>query len=370
MPRPLHPETAAPHPPRRLLIALLNLAASIHIAWFYVAYVPSGLNLLLYEQGRERTPFQPRILMMPLLRWAHGCTWLDRLADTLTAMPAWFPTGVRPEGIVQAAVALASIVVTGLAARRLYHAASPTGMLTPFVYPLTLVMVTATFCLNTMHRLRFVFDLPAMAFFAAGLSLIFFNRSRFLFAALFVVATVNRETTLFLLLFYLLKRWSDTRAHPPATRLAWKHLFDLRTTILLSSLGIFWITWHVSIDRRFAGNASAAGPRFWLNIGTLLWPTSWVQILCVFAFFAPLCIAGRNLIHDRTIHTWFYALPLWALFMLRFGILIEIRIFGELIPFFAVAAALITEQHLLQRIAAAGSSAAAAPPAPRAIACP
>lgn len=332
---------------RRLVAGGLCAAASVHVAWFYVALVPSALNLVRYEQGLERTPFQQRLLMTFPMRWAHDSAALGRLAHGLSAMPAWFPHGVRPEGIVEAAADLACIVITGLVARALYEAASPRRLLAPLVYPLTLVMIVATYCMNTMHRLRFVFDLPGMAFFSLGLYAIYFRRSRWLFAGLFVVATFNRETSLFLLLLYLSTRWADTSGGV-MERL--RVVFGLRDTALVSGLGVFWIAWHVAVDRQFSANAVASGPRLSLNIGTLLWPTSWVQILCVFAFLGPLCVFDRGLVRDRTLRAWYWVFPVWFFFMLRFGILIEIRIFGELIPYVACLCALIAEERVLLRL--------------------
>ena len=229
------------------------------------------------------------------------------------------------------------VLIAGLIARSLYEASSPRKLLGPYVYPLTLLMITGTYCLNTMHRIRFVFDLPSMAFFSIGLYLIYFRRSALLLAAVFCIGTINRETTLFLLVLILLTRWSgfatDWRSIMRTPVL--EKLFDLRTTLLLIGLGAFWVVWRKLVFQHFSGNPSASGPRLWLNIGTLLWPTSWAQILCTFAFCWPLCIAGRSLVKDQTLRIWYWVLPVWIVFMMRFGILIETRIFGELIPFLA-----------------------------------
>ena len=336
---------------QRLGIALLNLAASIHIVWFYLAYVPSELNLPRYERGLERTPFQGRLLMMFPLRFAHSSPWINRLAVRLTAMPAWFPHGVRPEGLVEAAIDLACVLVTGLIARSLYESASHRKLLGPYVYPLTLLMIAATFCMNTMHRIRLVFDLPSMAFFAIGLAIIYYRRSVFLLAAVFCIGTVNRETTLFLLMLFLITRWVDAAPGLPLPAKLAK-IFDPRTSLVLVSLTAFWLLWHRFVSQHFVGNPTAAGPRFWLNVGTLLWPTSWAQILCTFAFCWPLCLAGRGLLRDATLRAWYWLLPIWIVFMMRFGILIETRIFGELIPFLACTATLLAEEHVLRRLSA------------------
>ena len=343
------PEWSRPITPVRLAVVLLNLIASIHIVWFYIAYVPSELNLPRYEHGLERTPFQHRLLMMFPLRWAHASPWINRLADGLSAMPAWFPHGVRPEGVVEAVIDLVCVIITGLVARSLYEASSRKKLLGPYVYPLTLMMIAATFCLNTMHRIRFVFDLPSMAFFAIGLYLIYFRRSFLLLAAIFCMGTLNRETTLFLLVLVVITRWVDisTGLRLPA---ALRRLFDLRSALLIIGLTAFWIAWRRFVFHNFAANPTASGPRFWLNVGTLLWPTSWPQILCTFAFCWPLILAGHTFVRDAALRAWYWVLPVWIVFMMRYGILIETRIFGELIPFLACTATLIAEEHVLRRL--------------------
>ena len=346
-------EWPRPLTPIALVIAFLNLIASIHVVWFYIAYVPSELNLPRYEHGLERTPFQHRLLMMFPLRWAHSSPAMNHLADRLTAMPAWFPHGVRPEGIVEAVIDLACVVVTGLIARVLYEASSSKKLLGPYVYPMTLLMVATTFCLNTMHRFRFVFDLPSMAFFASGLVLIYLRGSIFLLATVFCIGTINRETTLFLLILVLITRWIDVSASQsyPSVSTTLRNLLNLRTTLLLAVLTAFWIIWRRFVFHYFAANPSAGGPRFWLNIGTLFWPTSWAQICCAFAFCWPLILSRRSFVQDATLRAWYLVVPIWIIFMMRYGILIETRIFGELIPFLACTSTLIAEEHVLRRLA-------------------
>jgi hypothetical protein len=332
------------------LAGLLNLVASIHLVWFYLSYTPSYLHLEQFEVGLERTPFQYRLLMMLPLRWAHRSPSLNHLAASLSALHAWFPKGVRPEGLIEAPVDLVSVIITGLVARSLYRASSRTTVLLPFVYPLTLVMILSTYAITTMHHLRFIYDLPSMALFSIGLYLLYFRKSELLFISLFVVATVSRETTFFLLFLLFL-----SRIVPVET--SWDGLFSSvlwsgalkrstwGTAILLTG---FWITWHIYVGRLFAGNVSEMQPRFWLNVGILLWPISWSQISSTFAFCWPIILLHRRDVRDRTLRAWQWILPVWILFMMRYGILIESRIFGELIPYMACMAALIAEEYILK----------------------
>ena len=325
----------------RLGIGSLNLLASIQFVWFYVNRVPSCIKLLPYEQGYERTPFQYRLLMMFPLRWAHQSPLVIKLAAQLTAATGWFPHGVRPEGIVEAAIDLACVCVAGLVARRLYQASSRTGLLTPYVYPLTLVMATGTYSVLTMHQLRFVYDLPSLAFFSVGLYLIYFRRNRLLFAALFLIATVNRETTLLLLLFFAIAQCM----HGP--RFHWRRLYAAGTLAVVLPLAACWVGWHLWVVRHFAANPTESQPRFWLNISLLLWPLAWPQMVGVFCYLGPVIFIYRKLIPDPLLRAWLWVIPAWIGFMLYFGVFIEIRIFGELIPYVAVLAMLLCEEKIL-----------------------
>ena len=188
------------------LEVLLNAAATLQAVWFYLAYVHCYVDLAAYEAGVAHTPYQYRLLLMLPLRWAHGSAVCTAIAGALTHLHAWFPTGVRPESLVEFPVDVAAVAVAGLVTRRMYLAASRTGMLAAVVYPLTLVMVVGTYALGTVFRLRFVYDLPSLAFFAGGMFVLYVRRPLWEFALLFAVATLNRETTLFLLVLFVLSR--------------------------------------------------------------------------------------------------------------------------------------------------------------------
>ena len=167
------------------------------------------------------------------MRWAHDSAALNAMARKLDGLSNWFELGVRPEGLVQALIYFVSIAVTGLVGLSLYKAASRTRILTPFVYPLTLVMITVTYCLGTMHHLRMLYDLPSLGFVSVGLALIYFRVNAIIFSALFVIATINRETTLFLLLFLVLRTYDGSNGR----RLA--NLLRPRFVVVIVSLSVF-----------------------------------------------------------------------------------------------------------------------------------
>jgi hypothetical protein len=322
----------------------LNLFATIQVVWFYVNRVPPHIQLLAYEQGRERTPFQYRVLMMWPMSWAHSSPVIIRCAHALNAMPGWFPNGVRPEGVVQAPIDLASVIVAGLVARRLYLGASRSGLLTPIVYPLTLVMVASTYCLLNMHLLRFIYDLPSLALFSIGLELIYFRRSHLLFALLFIVATLNRETSLFLLAFFAV---AECFRNGGEVRLS----YSARVLRVLVPLSAFWLAWHAYIAHRYAANPTESLARVYLNVGLLLLPLTWPQMFAAFAYLWPFVLVSRDRISDDVLRAWWWVLPAWFAFMFYYGIFIETRVFGELIPYFACTVTLVCEAAILRRTA-------------------
>jgi hypothetical protein len=315
-----------------ILKPLLMLLATVQVTWFYLARIPSAFSLDAFESGHAPLPFQHRLAMRPLLVWAHANPACIHTARWLTMLHAWFPHGVRPEALVELPVDILAIIVTGWAAERIYAQASDTQLLRGWVYALTLLMTAVTFDLLTVHNLRFVYDLPAMAFFAAGLYVLYTRQPLWRFALLFACATINRETTLLLLAALLLQQWTAARA--------W----------LAALLLTYWIAWHAWVTLHFAANVSAAGPRFWLNAGLLLCPLAWPQ-LCTFAGLCLWPILGfRNQIRDVTLRRWRMLLPLWIAFMFRYGLMIETRVFGELIPYFAIVTALALEHQVLSRL--------------------
>lgn len=334
----------------RLAFAM-NAAATVQLVWFYIALVPSYLNLDKYEQGHISTPFQYRLLMMLPLRLAHHSITCQHVATWLSGLHGWFPRGVRPESLVELPIDVAAVAVAGFVARAIYRSSSRTGLLTPFVYPLTLLMIAATYALSTMHRLRFIYDLPSLGFFAAGLALIYFRKPRAWFAVLFLIATVNRETTLFLLLFLVLRVWTDAGPKFAGARafvsLRWLSRGD---GVLLSSLLASWAGWHVWVAHHFAANPSESKPRLLLNLWTILFPTSWLQLVSCFAFCGPLLLVYRRSLTDPVLRAWFLVLPVWGVFMLHYGVLMETRIFGELIPYIACVVALGVEREVLARV--------------------
>ena len=335
---------SAGRPGNRVTVSVLNILATIQFVWFYLTRVPSALDLLAYEAWRERTPFQYRLLMVYPLRWAHHDAFLTALAAQLTHLPGWFPSPVHPEGILEAVIDLICVGIAGIVARRIYEAASRTGALAPLVYPLTLAMAVTTYTMLTMSHLRFVYDLPSLALFSIGLYLIYFRYHPVWFGALFVVATLNRETSLFLLVIYAI----DCSLTGDG-RMDWRNLLRPRFTAVFASLSVYWLAWHLWVVQRFAANpVQSVRNRLVINLGVIMVPLSWPQIVAVGCYFVPFLLINRSFVQNPRLRAWYWVLPWWLVFMMRYGLMSEIRLFGELIPYFACLTALVCESKIVR----------------------
>ncbi len=331
------------HDNRRYLLLAIYVLATVQLVWCYLWLTRPYINTLLYEQGRERMPFQGRCLMMLPLRLAHRSALLRSLSSPFALSRFWFPKPVQPEVLLQAGVGVLCLLVTGYLTTRMYQASSRRQLLTPLIYPLLLVVCGATYVLHTVQNFRFIYDLPSLAFFSAAMYLIYFRWHWGWFVALFLVATVNRETTLLLLpLFLLDAAFKDGRFQ-------WQRTLRPRTIGPVLFLLAAWIGWEIFVRHLFAHNRSEFYPRLNWNVKSLLVPQAWPQLVSACGFLLPLVLLGRRRISDPRLQAWLWLMPFWLVFMFAYGILIETRVFGELIPLVVCASALILEEMLLQR---------------------
>lgn len=343
---------------RKFPLLLIYSLATIQFAWCYLWLTRAYVNTGLYEQGRERMPFQGRMLMMLPMRLAHASFVLRWLARFFKVSYFWFPRPVSPEVMIQAAVNVICLLLAGALTTKIYEASSERGVLTPLVYPLFLVACAATYVMHTVQNFRFVYDLPSLAFFAGAMYLIYFRKHWASFALLFMVATVNRETTLLLLPLYAINEAVK------GGRLRWRLLFRPRTLMVVLPLAVFWGAWLIFVRHLFAHNPSEFYPRINWNVKSLLVPQAWPQLLSTSAYLMLFVVAMRRRITDPQLRAWLWLLPIWFAFMFVFGILIETRVFGELIPFVVCATALILEDVLVARVEATGLEPELAPARP------
>jgi hypothetical protein len=332
---------------RGVLLLALYALATVQLVWCYLWLVRPYVQTVHYEHGEERMPFQGRLLMAFPMRWAHTSSALLQLGGMLSRYVYWFPKTVQPEVLVQGVLNVACIAITGWVATQIYVAASPRRLLTPLVYPLVLVLCTGTYVLHTIQNFRFIYDLPSLAFFSLAFYLLYFRKPVAWFVLLFLVATINRETTLLLLGLFMLNRAQQ------GGRILWRRLLTPRTLAVTVPLSLYWIAWQLELRHLFQHNRSEFYPRIPLNLTFFVLPNAWPQLLGGCCYLLPIVLIFRGYLRDATLRAWLWILPAWFAFMFVYGILIETRIFGELIPFIATAAALMAEEAILQRLGVA-----------------
>ena len=328
----------------RLVLLAVYFLATIQFAWCYLWLTRPYVNTRLYRLGRERMPFQGRILMAPVMQWAHDSKALHWLAHPFLLSRFWFPNTVQPEVLVQAAVDIFCVASAGWFTVRIYEASSRRRLLIALVYPLLLVASAATYMMHTVQNFRFIYDLPSLAFFSAAMYLIYFRKPKVWFILLFLVATVNRETTLLLLPLYLIDECFD------GYRFQWSRAFRANTLLIVLPLAAAWVAWQLAIRQVFSANPTEFYPRFGWNVKSLLAPLAWPQMLSACGYLLAAVVLLRRHIPDPRLRAWLWIVPVWTVFMFTFGILVETRVFGELIPFVVCSATLIAEEMIVARI--------------------
>jgi hypothetical protein len=346
----------------------LALLMTVEFVGCYLFLGHPYIRLLRYGHGSERLPFQTRLLLAPLFRWAEESPAMARYAQHLSVGHSFFfPRGIGRGGIVEFYLDVPCVMVAGWVAVRLYEAASQRRLLSWAVYPLFLVLCVVTYTLHAVQNFRFIYDMPSMMFFALGLYLIYFRKPVIWLAALFAVATWNRETTLLLLPFYILSTGVDSERREPETRAAaqttnglslmpaeraspcfdWRRMLRPETTIPAAAMAVYWTVWHLFVFHLFRHNVSEYYPRVSLNLYTFRHLRYYPQLFSACGYLLLLLVLFRRDVRDARLRAWILVLPVWYLVMGVWGILVETRIFGELLPFAAAAGVLIAEERLV-----------------------
>ena len=304
------------------------LAATKLVAEAYLA-INSYLSLPKYAAGIERMPFQGRMLMMWPMQWAENSSWLQHWTNGRPGMKT-------PELFVIALTALLSLTATGVLVTLMFRRIPSAQRLPYMPYATLLVICIFNFCLIPYS---FPYDLPSLAFFTLGVYLIYTRRFWGLLA-LFPIATLNRETTLFLIPLLAL----DTMAERDG--LVWERLRDTGLLLKVASLSVIWIGLQIYVRHRFAGNVTEMGPRVLTNVKIIANPSYWPKLFSGCAFLLPFIVLLRRRIEDVRIRAYVWIVPVWCAFMFFYGLLLEVRIYGELSGLVAVAATLILEGSL------------------------
>ncbi len=328
----------------------LYVFATLQFIRFYVVSTRFYLKMPAYLSGHERLPFQERVLpillMWPINHWAALMRAVaDRGHDPETAAAA------TPQTVAFYVLSLVAFSIAGIFTVKLYRAVTENGILSSLVYPVFLVISMWTYVIHIDANYSYPYDMPALAFFTAGLYFIYTRQ----FAPLFVVmlvGTFNRETTLFLIGIYILDAASlplnlekMTDAHAPISE-----RFNLQAVpwLRVFSLAILWLSIKVTLALHFAGNSNAENYNRVIENAFRLKLRLLPSLLNICAYLLPVVWIYRRRLTPVRFANYLYILPLWFAVMFYTGVILETRIYGELSAYVAVSIVLLLEAHVTE----------------------
>jgi hypothetical protein len=303
-----------------------------HFALAYTTLLTKAFSYSDYAGGLAPDPFQTRILMALVFRAALHLRLLTTIGSHLPG-PYRDPLVLFMLPVVALALFVAT-EATRLAAQRL------TGGCEFARWGAFLVPLMAYFHYITISEIRVQtpYDVLQVAVFAVGLAAAL-SGNRALFYPVFLIGTLNRETTLFLIpIFGILEFASLTDARRK------------RTFALAAEMALQFACWAAL--RHFSAHFFSPHPRYitvnWrANLGFMANPMHWPTLCSVFAFLWILVLFQfRNIDHRGLRYVALLLLP-WFAIMLVAGDLLEIRIHSEWISYIALCCILIV--HHLSR---------------------
>lgn len=315
-----------------LLMWFLYALATLQMIGFYVVSTRFYLNIHDYLQGRERIPFQERILAAVLLR---AMLHIRPLVTLFTHLHGVFAPPERGAFFV---LSFVSFCIAGFFCVRLYRAVSTQQTLGFLVYPVFLSTTLWSYALQVQQDNAYPYDMTSLAFFTAGLYFIYTHRFLPLLAVI-LIGTFNRETTLFLIILYVIDAATDASA--TTLRLRLSQVPWLRVALL----SLIWLSVKLTLVHLFAHNVSENELRLRENFGYLS-PKHWPALLNICGYLVPAILLMRAWIRPQRFANYLLIVPIWVAIMFLTGILVETRIYGELSSYTAIAAVLILEYYV------------------------
>jgi hypothetical protein len=307
----------------RWLFWLALLLVSAHFTTVYLSQERPFIYLDRYAFGHERGPYQQRFLMGPLLRAVEP-------AIVKLPLPHNLPPRMNDPWTLAVGVFVFPSVLLGTLATR-FSLQRLTGhalfaMVAAFLFPL---MAYFNFILPIGENYLLPYDIPSLAFFGMCLSAIILDK-RWLYYPLFALACCNRETACFLTLFFLIAYWHRGE----------------RRALLAGEIFVQFAVWtaiYVGLRYHFRNTpmGDSLSPHIVQNVRFLLHPQQWPALAANFAFLWIVWLAGWRRIEPAWFRRAGILLPLWFAVMMLVGVIVEIRVFGEMIAYMSIAVALI-----------------------------
>lgn len=294
------------------------------------------LVLADYMAGQERLPFQKRMLPMLLLEQMEKIPLPRALLEGRKSIFA------HQDLLCMFVLDLSAFVIAAMATLWLYRRVAPHGRFGLLVFPIFIYVTIWTYVMHTEQNYYYQYDLMSLAFFTVGLCLVYARRFTALLAVV-AIGSLNRETTLFLIVIFVLDGCVPAIG-ATVSRPAWRTLPWKKIAVLLST----WLVIKGVLDARYALNDRSEDYfRLWENLRRL-GPQHWAELLGGCGFLLPIVFLLRRRIPDSRIALWIWVVPCWVGVMFVYGVVIETRIYGELSGLVAVASALLLDVYLGQ----------------------
>jgi hypothetical protein len=154
------------------------------------------------------------------------------------------------------------------------------------------------------------------------------RKSRLLLVTLFGLAALNRETTLFLIPFYLLGELAfsadDENTEGPSLpvrlslvsglvpavrRVRWRKLLRADALIRAGLMLAYWVAWHIIVFHLFRHNASEYYPRFRFNLYCFRRLRYWPQLVSACGYLLPLLPVLSKKVCAAQLRRWMWMIP-------------------------------------------------------------
>ena len=324
---------------RDLRWRLTTLIVCAHYALGFGLQSPSAFTMQQVAHSEMATPYRRRVLM----------SWVYRLDLYLTHGRGYSfrHRALTPEQALTIVVAFLSVLVAVVLTRRLIEHILGAGTPLRWCSLLVVYMLSCHEMLIYDVQARFAYDMPAVAFFAAGFYAAY-TRNRPLFYTVLIVGTFNRETTMFLpLLLFLMELDPDTTLMP-----ALRMVKPMRYLELVGQLAL-WEGLVLLCEHLTGGRGSGVVVPLGDNLRMLANPLHWPVYCSVFGFLWLPLLQFRRFLGNVPLERCSLVLPLWFAIVIVVGDPLELRLENELTPYVAVCVALVLAHSLRPRQAAA-----------------
>jgi hypothetical protein len=300
--------------------------ASAQFALSYANTMAPAFTLTEFSTGAIPYPYRRRILMKFVYRL--GVHFSNHLGFTSARAT------VTPEMTIGVVLAFCACILMILSARLFIQ--KLLGKDSLFAWFALLTIYIANYNHLLVHELRFStpYDLPSAALFGLACYAAF-TRNRWLYYPVFILATFNRESTLFLpLVFFIFGLREDSDLREAVRRLSlWTYI----------ELAIQLIAWQAIITfcERSTGGTEPTHSIIVYNLHLLANPAHWPTYASVFGFLWLPYLLFFNRIASIRLQRIIWLAPIWAAVMLKYADPLEIRTNSEWTIYITVCIAMI-----------------------------